>query len=83
MCLGVPARVIKIYSRDGMRIAVVDFEGIEAEVDATFIENLKEGDYVIVHAGIAIEKLDPKEAEESIRIWREMLEVLSEELRSR
>ena len=79
MCLGVPARVVEIKELGELRIALVDFEGALMEVDATFIPDLKPGDYVIIHAGMAIEKLNPKEAEESLKVWKELLTILEKE----
>jgi len=79
MCLGIPAKVIDVVDKDGLRIAIVDLEGVVTEVDATLIQDLKPGEYVIVHAGMAIEKLDPKEAEESLRVWKELIEALEKE----
>lgn len=79
MCLGVPARVVEIKELGELKIALVDFEGALMEVDATFIPDLKPGDYVIIHAGMAIEKLNPKEAEESLKIWKELLTTLEKE----
>jgi len=79
MCLGVPARVVEIKELGELKIALVDFEGALMEVDATFIPDLKPGDYVIIHAGMAIEKLNPKEAEESLKVWKELLTTLEKE----
>jgi hydrogenase expression/formation protein HypC len=74
MCLGVPARVIKLRRDEG--VAVVDFGGgIIREVDASFTQ-VEIGDYVIVHAGTIISKVDPEEALESIRVWNEIIEKL-------
>ena len=64
MCVGLPAKVMTM--KDGM--AVVDASGAKREVSAELIENLEPGDYVMVHAGIAIAKIteeDEDEAEES------------------
>ncbi|RLE65227.1 MAG: HypC/HybG/HupF family hydrogenase formation chaperone [Thermoprotei archaeon] len=74
MCLGVPAKVVEI--RNGGKSAIVDYGGVRREVDAFLVPDLKVGEYVIVHAGAIIEKLDEKEAIESIRLWKEILEAL-------
>jgi len=78
MCLGVPAKVIEI--KDNGRRAVVDYGGIRREVDAFLMPDLKVGEYVIVHAGAIIEKLDEKEALESLKAWREIITILAGEL---
>ncbi len=71
MCLGVPARVIDVKGRT----ALVDFGGVQREVDAT-LEEVSPGDYVMVHVGMIISKIDPEAAEESMKFWRELIEYL-------
>jgi hydrogenase expression/formation protein HypC len=69
MCLAIPAKVV---TRKGDR-AQVDFgEGVLREVNVTLVE-AKVGDYVLVHAGYAIQILDKKEALETISLWNEIL----------
>jgi hydrogenase expression/formation protein HypC len=69
MCLAIPARVERI---NGDR-AQVDFgEGVLREVNVTLVE-AKVGDYVLVHAGYAIQTVDEKEALETISLWKEIL----------
>jgi len=70
MCLAIPAKVVNVKEDK----AEVDFgEGVLREVNVTLV-NAKVGDYVLVHAGYAIEVLDEKEALETIRLWNEILE---------
>jgi len=70
MCLAIPAKVISV-KEDKAR---VDFgEGVLTEVNVTLV-NARAGDYVLVHAGYAIQVLDEKEAQETIRLWNEILE---------
>ena len=69
MCLAIPARVIRL---DGSK-AQVDFgEGVLREVNVTLVE-AKVGDYVLVHAGYAIQTVDEKDALETISLWNEIL----------
>jgi hydrogenase expression/formation protein HypC len=69
MCLAVPAKVMKINGE----VAEVDFgEGILREVNIALVET-KIGEYVLVHAGYAITVLDREEAEETLRLWSEIL----------
>ena len=71
MCLAIPAKVV---SRKEDK-AEVDFgEGVLREVNVTLVE-AKVGDYVLVHAGYAIQVLDEKEALETLRLWNEILGV--------
>lgn len=70
MCLAIPAKVISIKDDK----AQVDFgEGVLREVNVTLVD-AKTGEYVLVHAGYAIQVLDEKEALETLRLWNEILE---------
>ena len=68
MCLAIPAKVVEIEDNMG----TIDMEGIKREVSLLLLEDAKTGDYVIVHAGFAIHKIDETEAMESLKILREM-----------
>lgn len=69
MCLAIPAKVIEIRGD----VASVDFgAGTTRDVNVALVE-AKVGEYVIVHAGYAIEVLDRKEAEETLALWNEIL----------
>jgi len=69
MCLAVPGKLIEL---DG-NVGKVDYGGVESEVNMSLVE-ADVGEYVIVHAGFAIEVLDEKEAQETLALFREMLE---------
>ncbi len=71
MCLAIPARVARI---DGSGGGVVDYLGSEVRANFVLLPGLKTGDWVIVHAGFAISKLTPKEAGETLRLFKEMEE---------
>lgn len=74
MCLAIPAKVINV-EKDR---AKVDFgEGVLREVNVTLV-NAKVGDYVLVHAGYAIQVLDEKEALETLQLWNEILKTETE-----
>ena len=68
MCVGLPAKVIKI--REGM--AVIDASGARREVSAELIDELEPGDYVMVHAGIAIAKITNDDQSETDKIMEEL-----------
>jgi hydrogenase expression/formation protein HypC len=71
MCLAVPAKVVKVNDD----VAEVDFGGgIMREVNIALVE-AKVGKYVLVHAGYAIQVIDEKEAEETLRLWSEILQM--------
>jgi hydrogenase expression/formation protein HypC len=69
MCLAIPAKVLEVQGYK----AKVDFgEGVVREVNVSLVD-VKKGDYVLVHAGFAIQVLDEEEAEKTLRLWEEML----------
>ncbi len=68
MCLAIPAKVINI---DGMT-ASVDMDGVKCEACIMLVEDVKVGDYLLLHAGFAIQKLDEKEALETLELWRQL-----------
>ena len=68
MCLAIPAKIIEIEND----IATIDVEGTRRQASLLLIENPSLGDYVMVHAGFAIHKIDEAEALESLRILREL-----------
>ena len=69
MCLGVPMQVISVG--DGGIVAEID--GVRKEASLMLLdEEVKEGDFVIVHAGFAISRLDEEEAQETLRLMREV-----------
>ncbi|MEM3437445.1 MAG: HypC/HybG/HupF family hydrogenase formation chaperone [Nitrososphaerales archaeon] len=67
MCLGVPGKLVKITGTKG----IVSFGGAKREVDLSLIEKPIIGDYVIVHAGFAIGKINKTEARKTIKILKE------------
>ena len=67
MCLAIPSKLVKIENNMG----TIDVEGVKRETSLLLIEDVKVGDYVIVHAGFAIRKIDESEAMESLKILRE------------
>jgi hydrogenase expression/formation protein HypC len=69
MCLAVPGKIISIdESNPDLKMAMVDFGGITKSVCIQWLDNLKIGDYVLVHVGFALNKIDEKEAEKTLRI---------------
>lgn len=69
MCLAIPARVIEI---DEFSQGKVDYLGTRVGVDFSLLEGVKPGDWVIVHAGFAISRLDETEARETLSLLREI-----------
>jgi hydrogenase expression/formation protein HypC len=75
MCLAIPSQIIEI--KDFM--AVIDVAGVRRQASLLLIEDPRVGDWVIVHAGFAIQKLDEAAAQESLRYLREAAQLLVEE----
>ncbi len=69
MCLAIPAQVVEL--RDGDN-AVVDLAGVRKEISLSLVENVVLGDYVIVHVGYALNKLDPEEATKTLALFAEL-----------
>lgn len=68
MCLAIPMKLIKVEGDRG----IVELSGVKKEVSLYLLDNVKKGDYLIIHAGFAIQKLDEKEARETLKIWKEI-----------
>jgi hydrogenase expression/formation protein HypC len=75
MCLGVPARVISLEGN----MAEVAIGAVTYKANIGLLDAVSPGDYIILHAGFAIEKVDPTEAEETIRLVREIQQDPDEE----
>jgi hydrogenase expression/formation protein HypC len=72
MCLAVPGEIIAEEQRNGLRIGRVRFGGIVREASLDFVPEAQLGDYVMVHVGFAISRVDAEEAARTYRILEEM-----------
>ena len=73
MCLAVPGKVISIdESNPELRMAKVNFGGVNKNICIQWLPDVKIGEYVLAHVGFALNKVDEKDAEETIKILREM-----------
>jgi hydrogenase expression/formation protein HypC len=75
MCLAIPSKIIEINDQMG----VIDVAGVQREASLLLIEEPQVGDWVIVHAGFAIQKIDDATAQESLRYLREAAQLLVED----
>jgi hydrogenase expression/formation protein HypC len=66
MCLGIPGRVVDTYVEHGIAMGRVDFAGVSRAVCLDHVPDARPGDYVLVHVGFALQKLDEAEAR---RVW--------------
>ena len=78
MCLAVPGRVLSVSEKDGIAMAEVDFGGLRKEVCLDYIPDVQVDEYVIVHVGFAIQRLDERSAQETLANF-EKLGILEEE----
>ena len=76
MCLAVPARVKTIEKN----VASVDFGGVTKKVSLGIVKGVKKGDYVLVHAGFAIGKVERQEAEDTLKLLGELKKALEDEV---
>ena len=68
MCLAIPARVVSLPEP---AVAIVDLSGVQKRISLELVDSVVPGDYVIVHVGYALTKLDPDEAERTLRTFAE------------
>jgi hydrogenase expression/formation protein HypC len=68
MCLAIPLKITEIIGKE----AIAELEGVKQKIRVDFIKNLKVGDYVIVHAGFALERLDEEQAKANIELIKEV-----------
>ncbi len=68
MCLAIPARVVELCGDDNAR---VDLGGVRKEISLALVDGVAVGDYVIVHVGYALSKLDAEEAERTLALFAE------------
>jgi hydrogenase expression/formation protein HypC len=81
MCLGVPGRVERIHDRtDELTMGTVSFGGIRKEVCLAYVPEAQVGDWVIVHVGFALGRIDEREAQEVFRTLQELGELAELEI---
>lgn len=79
MCLAVPGRILEVKEHNGNRVAKIQFGGITREAFLNFVPEAGVGDYVMVHVGFAISRVDAQEAERTYRLL-EAIGLLESEL---
>ena len=71
MCLALPVKVMELGANE---TAIVDLDGVRKEISLALLDDGRVGDYVILHVGYALSKLDPEEAEKTLALFAEMNE---------
>ena len=72
MCLAIPSKITKIENN----MATIDVDGVQRQASLLLLEDAKVGEYVIVHAGFAIQKIDESAAQETLSLLREAAELV-------
>jgi hydrogenase expression/formation protein HypC len=71
MCLAIPGKIIEIVDAEN-QIAKVDVGGVRRNINIGMIDDTKVGDYVLIHVGFAMTKIDEQQAEETLRVLKEI-----------
>ena len=81
MCLGIPGQIVEFVDEDKF-IAKVDISGVRRNINVALVQpdGITPGDWVLVHVGFAMSKLDEQEAQETLRLLEQMGEIYEEEL---
>jgi hydrogenase expression/formation protein HypC len=72
MCLAIPGKVIEVYEEHGLRMGRVDFGGTVRRACLEHVSEAVLGDYVLVHVGFALSRVDPEEAERTYRLLEDL-----------
>jgi hydrogenase expression/formation protein HypC len=80
MCLGIPGKVIEIRDEGGLRMGRVDFGGVRKEACLAYQPDVELGDYVIIHVGFAISRVDEEEALRTLEMLGSMGDLMTQEL---
>lgn len=78
MCLGIPGKIIEIDNSSGIKMAKIDFDGVERQACIEAIPEAKVGDYTIIHAGYALNILSEAEAKETLDMLNEIANIEEE-----
>lgn len=78
MCLGIPGKIIAVYEKDSLKMAKVDFGGIAKEACLAYVPEAQVGQYALIHVGFAISLMDEDEAQETLKLLQEMVDLEDE-----
>jgi hydrogenase expression/formation protein HypC len=78
MCLAIPGKITSIYQKDSLRMAKLDFGGIVKEVCLAYTPEARVGDYALIHVGFAISLMDEEEAQETLKLIRDVADFENE-----
>jgi hydrogenase expression/formation protein HypC len=72
MCLAIPGRVLETFDEQGLRMGRADFSGTVRKICLEHLPEAVVGDYVLVHVGFALSRVDPEEAERTYRLLEDL-----------
>ena len=72
MCLGVPGRIIEIYTAGGLQMGKIDFGGVTREACLSYVPEAQVGDYTLIHVGFALNVISEQEAQETLELLRQI-----------
>lgn len=78
MCLGIPGKITEIYQKDSLKMAKIDFGGIVKEVCLAYTPEAEVGNYALIHVGFAISLMDEGEAQETLKLIKEVADFENE-----
>jgi hydrogenase expression/formation protein HypC len=78
MCLGVPGKITEIYESNGLKMGIIDFDGVTREACLAYVPEAKIGDYTIIHVGFALNVISEDEAQETLDLLRQIADVQAE-----
>jgi len=79
MCLAIPGKVVEIYEENELKMGKIDFSGTMNSACLAYVPEVEIGQYVVVHAGFAIQVLDEAQAQEVFEAWDELTDTLKDE----
>ncbi len=78
MCLAVPGKIVEIYEAGGLKMGKVDFGGVYREACLAYVPDAQVGDYTVIHVGFAINRLNEDEAQDSLSLLQEIVNLEDE-----
>jgi len=79
MCLAIPGRVLEIFEENGLVMGLIDYAGTRNQACLIYTPEAGQGDFVLVHAGFALQILNEKEAQDSLRELSRLSEIMEED----
>lgn len=79
MCLGIPGKVIEVFTENELTMGMVDYSGTVNKVCLEYVPEIKVGEYTVVHAGFAISIIDEEEAKKAYEAWSEVIDAAASE----